>query len=369
MGTSEPYYESVGCIHVHTRASDGAGTYAEVARIATKVGLHFLVITDHNILAKQEEGYRQGVLFLVDQEVHDVRREPEKSHYLCLAVTEDVTAHAAAPQAVVDAVRAQGGLGFIAHPFERITAFSGEPDIGWVDWDVQGFTGLEIWNYMSEFKAYLPDLAHALFMVYFPKVGMLGPFPETLACWDDLLRHRKVVAIGGLDAHANVYRRGPLARPVLSYEFLFRAVRMHLLTSQPLTGDFARDRALVYSALGAGHSFVAYDLLADATGFRFSATSGGRTVGMGEDLALSGGAELEVVSPRLAELRIVNRGQVVARTLGRRLSYVTHEPGAYRTEAYRWYLFRRRGWVFTNPIYLRWDREEDSVEDEHNEDV
>jgi len=345
-------YESVGCLHVHTQASDGAGTHAEVAEIAARSGLQFLIITDHNILIKQEEGYRQGVLFLVDEEVHDVYRNPERSHLLCLAVNEDVTALASDPQAVVTAVRAQGGMSFIAHPFERTTTFSGEPDIGWVDWDVQDFTGFEIWNYMSEFKAYLPNLARSLFMVFFPKAGIRGPYPETLAAWDNTLRQRKVAAIGGPDAHANIYRRGPLVRAVLPYEFLFRALRMHILTPQPLSGDFQRDRAMVYHALGAGHSFIAYDLLGDANGFRFLARSSAGGAGMGEELAVGEGVALEVISPRLAELRIVHSGQVVARTLGRRLNYVTHEPGAYRVEAYRWHLFRRRGWVFTNPIYL-----------------
>ena len=34
-------------------------------------------------------------------------------------------------------------------------------------------------------------------------------------------------------------------------------------------------------------------------------------------------------------------------------AHITSEPGVYRIEAYRRYLGRRRGWIFSNPIYVR----------------
>jgi hypothetical protein len=43
----------------------------------------------------------------------------------------------------------------------------------------------------------------------------------------------------------------------------------------------------------------------------------------------------------------------MAQTRGKKLHYTTKEQGVYRVEAYRRYLFRKRGWVFTNPIYVR----------------
>jgi hypothetical protein len=32
---------------------------------------------------------------------------------------------------------------------------------------------------------------------------------------------------------------------------------------------------------------------------------------------------------------------------------MAREQGVYRVEAYRRCFFRKRGWVFTNPIYVR----------------
>jgi hypothetical protein len=34
-------------------------------------------------------------------------------------------------------------------------------------------------------------------------------------------------------------------------------------------------------------------------------------------------------------------------------THITAEPGVYRIEAYRRYLSKRRGWIYSNPIYVR----------------
>jgi len=353
-------YEYRGVIHLHTTHSDGTATHAQLARIASDAGLDFLVATDHNVLISQAEGWYGDVLVLVGQEVHDVSNAAKENHLLVFGTSQDVSMYAPNPQALIDVINSRGGFSFIAHPFETATMFSGEPEIPWTDWSVNGYAGLEIWNYMSEFKARVPNLALGLFLTYFPQAGMIGPFRETLAQWDELLDHRRVAGIGGADAHGARFRRGPLEREVLPYEFLFRALTTHVLTDGPLTGDLGHDRTLVYQALRNGRSFLAYDLLGSARGFRFT----GRTVRhkvphevpnevpTGGVIALDGEVELEVVSPLPAELRLIHRGHVVARAKGRRLRFTAKRAGAYRVEAYRRRLFCRRGWVFTNPIYV-----------------
>lgn len=45
-------------------------------------------------------------------------------------------------------------------------------------------------------------------------------------------------------------------------------------------------------------------------------------------------------------------GRVVAQKVGKSLRYRAKEKGAYREEAYRRYLFKRRGRVFSNPISI-----------------
>jgi hypothetical protein len=130
-------------------------------------------------------------------------------------------------------------------------------------------------------------------------------------------------------------------------------VRTHILATEPFRGDLDHDRTLVYGALRRGSCFVAYDGIGDATGFRFTAQSGGSTVTMGREIALDGEVSLEVTSPLQAELRLLRNGRVVSSKRGRQLRCATAESGVYRVEAYRPYLFKRRGWVFTNPIYVR----------------
>ncbi len=347
-------YEYVGNLHVHTTASDGTAPLEEVARIADRVGLDFLVVTDHNVLLPDGDGYRSRTLVLIGEEVHDPERSPEVNHYLALGISRDVGHLAPDPQAVIDAVNEQGGFGFIAHPLERNAPLIGQPEFPWVDWGVTGYAGLSIWNYMSEVKSYATSETQGVLLAYFPSLFMRGPFPETLAKWDELLRGGgRVAAICGSDVHAGTYQLGLLRRVVFPYEHCFRVARTHLLTREPLNGDVARDRRLVYDALRHGRAFVAYDRIGNSRGFRFTARNGSDEVGMGDEIALAGGVELEVTSPLPAELRLVRDGFTMAWSRGRTLRFRAEERGAYRVEARRRYLFLKRGWVFTNPIYVR----------------
>ncbi len=350
---SHPCHEYVGNIHLHTTASDGAMTHAEVASVASRAGLDFLIVTDHNVFTAGADGWHSDTLLLVGEEIHDTRRQPEANHYLALDIKEHVPGDHTPPQRVIDEVCSQGGFGFLAHPFEHSPPFTREPELLWVDWQVTGFTGLEIWNYMSEFKSYLEDTLRALFFILLPQTAIRGPFPETLAKWDELLRDRPTVGIAGTDAHGNTYSVGPLRRAVLPYEHCFKAVRTHILTSEPFDHDLEHDRTLVYDALRMGSCFAAYDAIGDATGFRLTARSDSSTATMGGQIPFVDDLVLEITSPLKAELRLLRDGQLVAVERGKELRYVVCESGVYRVEAYRRRLFQRRGWVFTNPIYVR----------------
>ncbi len=353
--------EYVGHIHLHTTYSDGVATIEEVVRIANLAGLDFIIPTEHNVLVKGLDGWYENTLLLMGEEVHDQQRQPESSHYLALNLKEDVAPYAQDPQAVINAVNAQGGFGFLAHPIEYdAPPFVEEPNLSWRDWQVSGYTGLELWNYMSEFKNRLPNKAAAILFCYFPRLVMLGPHPETLAKWDELLQQRKTVALGGSDAHGNTYRLGPLTRVVQPYDYLFRTVNTHILIQEAFNGQLDHDKQVVYSALREGRCFVAYDLLGDTRGFRFTAESQAANVKrqtsrviMGQEIALRGEVLLEVHSPRRADIRLLRDGRIVARKNGKSLGWTARERGVYRVEAYRSFLLRKRGWVFTNPIYVR----------------
>src|SRR5512147_2932824 len=193
-------HEIVGNLHMHTPYSDGAAYHAEIAQAAARAGLDFIVVTDHNVWVKGPEGYHDGVLMLVGEEVHNARRWPQVDHLLVYGAEAEMSQCAANPQRLIEAVRERGGLAFIAHPFDYAVKFLHEPGIAWVDWEVDGYHGLEIWNYMSEFKTRLPNKLMALWYARNPHLAIRGPFRATLNAWDQLLASgRRVTGIGNAD--------------------------------------------------------------------------------------------------------------------------------------------------------------------------
>lgn len=344
--------ERVGNIHVHSILSDGSGTPEEIAQAAGEAGLDFVLLTDHNRYAPEYEGWYGRVLLLVGEEIHDPAN-PHRNHLLAFRVGKGMSAFGADPHALCRQVAAHGGLSFLAHPFERSGALAGEPEINWEAWDAQPFTGLELWNYMSEFKAHLTTLGRTLLAVFWPEGVIRGPFQETLSRWDVLLAERPVYALGGSDAHALVYRRGPFARRLFPYRHLFGAVNTHILARAPWSGDVIRDSATVYDALEHGRAFIGYDALGSTRGFQFEATDAQGAHTMGEVFTPQGMVHWQVRAPARALLKIIHNGRVVAQGVGQSLVHLSAEPGAYRAEAYRRYAGAWRGWIFSNPIVVR----------------
>lgn len=345
-------HEYVGNVHLHTIHSDGGAPPQEIACLAARIGLDFVIPTDHDVYLPGLDGWYGRTLMLIGEELHLGKREIPANHYLVFDVYEEMNGYASDPQRLVDEVRKRGGFGFIAHPFERAAPRFDQPAIPWLEWGVEGYAGLSIWNYMSEFKAYLHNVPAALFAIHFPRAVIRGPFPETLAKWDELLLTRRTPIIGASDAHATRYKLGPLQGEVLPYAYLFRTVNLHVLSEQAFCGQWRSDKEILYGAMKSGTSFVAYDLLGDARGFRFTAEEGAGQVGLGQELTLQECAMLRVSSPYPADLRIIRNGQIVARCFGKSLCYEAREKGVYRVEAYRFNTLRWCGWVFTNPIYL-----------------
>ena len=354
-------YEYAGNLHVHTTYSDGAAPHDVVAAAAIRAGLDFLIVTDHNVWVHGVEGVYQNrrgnrVLLLTGEEVHDMlRRDPQGNHLLVYGAQQELAplAQGRHPQHLLDAVSAAGGLSFIAHPIDRAVPWAGESAFNWLDWDISGYTGLELWNYMSTIKALLPDPLTGLRTIYDPAGAMIGPDAEILALWDDLLRQgQRVPVIGSADAHGSTIRRGPLRKTIYPYDFLFRCVNTHVLLEQPLSGDWLADGMALYGALAAGHAFIGYGLPGSPRGFRFEAVRGGTVVAvMGDQVALEPGISLRLSAPAAARLRLIHDGQVVAERVGKTLSYTPEVPGAYRAEAWKCYRGRERGWIFSNPIY------------------
>ena len=352
-------HEIIVNLHMHTRYSDGSGTHKDIAQAAIETGLDAIIVTDHNVLVQGVEGYyrfsRSRLLLLVGQEVHDHDRDPQKNHLLIFNVNRDLSALADDPQALINAVREAGGICFIAHPRDPEAPAFNETDISWESWEVQGYTGIELWNGLSELKTVVHSKLHGLFYAYFPQFIAYRPILGTLNRWDDLLAGGgRVVAIGGSDAHAMHMRMGPLRRVIFPYQFHFRTVNTHIFIPEPLTGDVAADRKMIYDALAAGRCFVGYDLPAPTRGFRFNAKGLEGSAIMGEEIPVKGGVTLQAHVPTPADIHLIKDGKrlgVWKRSYA--CTYSATEPGVYRVEVYRNYLDRKRGWIYSNPIYVR----------------
>ncbi len=350
--------EIVVNLHMHTRYSDGTGSHADIAAAAVRAGLDAVIVTDHNVLVQGAEGYvKQGkrrVLMLIGEEVHDQNRIPQKNHLLVFGAGHEVAPLAADPSALIRAVRQAGGLSFIAHPNDPAAPMFGEGDISWVDWSVGDFTGIELWNGLSELKTVIPTRLHGILYAFFPALLGHSPMPATLKKWDELLLRSRVVAVGGSDAHELRAHMGPLHRVLYPYEFHFRAINTHVLLPEPLSGEAEADGRLIYAALGAGHCFVGYDLPHSTRGFRFTGHGREASAEMGDEIACHGSVTLQATLPTFADIRLIYNGKVIRREKSAyALTYLAHEPGAYRVEAWRYYLGRKRGWIFSNPIYVR----------------
>ncbi|NWG05988.1 MAG: PHP domain-containing protein [Chloroflexi bacterium] len=352
-------YEIIVNLHMHTRYSDGSGTHKDIAHAAIKTGLDAVIVTDHNVLVQGVEGYyRVGpsrVLLLVGQEVHDQDRDPQKNHLLVFNANRDLSHLADDPQTLINGVAEANGICFIAHPRDPEAPAFHETDISWETWDVDGFTGIELWNGLSELKTVVPTKLHGLFYALFPQFIGHRPIQEVLERWDDLMASgKRVVAIGGSDAHALRMHMGPFQRVIFPYEFHFKTVNTHVFIPELLTGDVAADKKMIYDALAKGNCFVGYDLPALTRGFRFKAKGLEQSAIMGDEIPAKGGVTLQIHTPSKSNIHLLKDGKVIAMWLhGQDCTYSATQPGVYRVEVFQNYLGRKRGWIYSNPIYLR----------------
>lgn len=356
-------------LHIHSIYSDGTGDYTHIANEAIRAGVDVVIITDHNVWVKNMEKYVEQdgkrVLLLTGEEVHDQDRMPQKNHMLVIGCNREVAQFAYDPQKLIDQVNNAGGSTFLAHPYEYALPLFHETDITWDSWEVNGFTGLELWNGFSEFKTVVHNLPQALFHAFFPQRIPHQPLPQALAKWDELLiAGRRITAVAGSDSHALNYKAGIIKKVIFPYYYHFSTINNHLLIPQPFSGDLKEDRAVVCQALHKGSSFIGYDLPASTRGFTFTAENDETMVSMGDELNFYPGATLRVSLPHKADLRLLHDGEpIIELSDTDRLVKTIDRPGSYRVEAYLQFMGKRRGWIFSNPIYFRKKRYYDQNSD------
>lgn len=347
-----------GNLHIHTRYSDGSGSIPGIAAAARSAGLNYIVITDHNTLrGLQEEGFYDGVAVLVGAEINH-----KKCHYLALNIKREVSSDEDNPQKVIDNVKNAGGLGFIAHPFEKGSRYlEGGASYPWDCWPVFNFTGLEIWNYCSQIRSEatsIPRIA-GWYIDKGRSSMMYSPPKECLALWDCYTASgKRVVAVGGSDAHAVRRKILGISMEIFSYTFLFRTINVYLVLKEPLKDVFHRAREQIYTALAGGNCYVSYDLLHPGKGFSFTVSKSNKAgfpVVMGDEIIMEDGLLLEVKAPSSRSIiRLLAGGLLVQQADGDQLQYRITAPGVYRVEVYyKSRLSLPRPWIYSNPIYIK----------------
>ncbi len=352
-------HDYAGCIHFHSEYSYDARTpLPAIAEAALRVGLDYAVVTDHFRLEAQKAGGEQwyaragkSFLMLTGEEV-----SPRYNHYLAFNIQKPVVVWKthAQPQTVIDAVNAQGGFGFIAHPDHRGAPLVGMRAYPWIDWSVKGYAGLSIWDLIGDWSSALTSHPRVLWAHLFPSRYLHGPHKKTLARWDTLTQAGHCVAIGELDNHAN--RRSFLffQRRIFPFDFAFRTLRTHVLLPEPLKQDVAADRAAIFNALRQGRSYVSLDLWNDPKGFSFEVFNDQRRATMGETFERQGPGLLAVKIPSRGNIRLIRNGELI--WLEKKRAYLEQDldrPGVYRIEVDQEIGGRMRPWIFSNPIWVK----------------
>jgi hypothetical protein len=139
------------------------------------------------------------------------------------------------------------------------------------------------------------------------------------------------------------------------YHRSFRNVCTHILAPE-LTERAIRE------ALRDGHAYACHDWMCDPTGFAFElipaagAASGSSPAGraiMGDEVKPEQGARLWARFPVSCHVRLLKSGQAIAERRGESLEHAVTAPGVYRVEGWLDVGGEERGWVYSNPIYVR----------------
>jgi hypothetical protein len=347
-------FEYVGNVHIHSRFSDGGGSVAEIAHAASENELDFIGLNDHDYMTDslhmEEEGFHENVLVLMGLEIGG-----RYHHYLTFNIREMIKGKGLSPQEMINRVKAHGGFGFLAHPFEKGMPFhDNSTAYTWNDLEAEGYAGVCIWNYMSRWKERVRTPIHGLYCLLFKRLSLRGPSRETLGFWDRKCRERKVVAIGGSDAHGDLFAWGALRFRPFSYRTLLNTVNLHLLLEEPLSGDVASAKEQIFRAMEEGRLFIAHDGLAPARGFSFvHKTISGEEWQIGEEHGFVRGT-IFVRCPAWGRIRLVTNGAKSGEWRSREVRVEIKQKGVYRVEVEKFVpLFGWKPWIFSNPIYLR----------------
>jgi hypothetical protein len=377
-------------IHVHSSLSyDSRGSLDEIVAGARSVGAQVVMFAEHpagdrvDPLADGHSGLRDGVLLVPGAEASGLLLFPA-GRLEGPATNGQPTK---SPRELIERTVATGGLAFLSHLEEPGRIF------------LPALAGCEIYNTHADAKDELrlsevlraPELLAALASgaSQFPQetFAAIQDYPaDYLRRWDQASGDAKLTGIAANDAHhnlvfevraagenrfelvdpfgkrlfafsnetlaslrellpADIGQRLPWRFDLDPYERTFRYVSTHLLAR-----DVTRDE--VFAALRSGRAYVAFDWLADPTGFVFLARSGEATFPMGSTVAWRDGLTFEAGAPLPCRFELFRDGRPVERREGRSARFEVSQPGLYRLEAWLVVAGEERLWIVSNAVRI-----------------
>ena len=155
-----------------------------------------------------------------------------RNHYLAFGLSEPIDHQGMTPAQIVASVNQAGGFGFPAHPFSRGSERfrRGGQGMPWDDLEADGYTGIELWSFVTDTAERVNSIGDLLRFVITPQRFLDHPPQRNLDEWDRLGRRRRCVGLGGADAHQIGIRiAGRVPVRLMAYKRSFRHLRTHLL--------------------------------------------------------------------------------------------------------------------------------------------
>jgi len=318
-----------GAYHVHTTASDGRGTLAEVVAAARDAGLDFIVVTDHNVRAPERPEYVDGVLVVPATEV-----STPYGHVVALGVSRALT-RAERDGDPLGAIASLGGEAVLAHPFHPRRPFTG--------WGRGAWRGFEVVSNDTAWHRVVTDrdagrIARAAAAL--PWDGAVAVLALSDDPSDELARFDAERLAAREAGEARVLLCSADAHGYPGYRAAFEAFSMRVPVER--SGDAGADAGAVTAALLDGSAACVFDGVAPAGHVRLSRPDA-RTI------ALSLGAPPH---PR-ARFSLVRDGRPAGALApgADGAAFRCDGPcprGDYRVEA----RVDGRPWIFTNPLRI-----------------
>ncbi|MDD3049925.1 MAG: CehA/McbA family metallohydrolase [Candidatus Cloacimonetes bacterium] len=337
------YNELTGAIHIHTEFShDCSVAMEDIIKYAKKSDLDYLTINDHNNFHAEEKLKTldtSDVIFIIGAEISDYQ---DHNHYLIFK-TDEIIRKGKAEDYVKHYAEA-GAMGFIAHPIDRRKDYSFK-QYPWTARSCEKFTGMEIWNFVSNWLRHLNPKVNGLLWVLFPKLCVGKPSRDTLEMWDNYnLRGLKKPAIGSIDAHTVRLRRFGLRFKILKHKQLFKTIRTNVLI--PTEKQINQDSIL--DALAKGNSYIANYTMGEPRNFYAGISTGEENGIMGDSVLLTDNTKIYFRLPKIARVSLFHNGKKIDTKFDEKGEFQLSDTGFYRLEILRF----GYGWIYTNNFYV-----------------